>query len=280
MQSVVAEEVNRRIAKATSELQERYESGQGGFEDPDVITGPTGSAYKEKHNQEQKLKKAEKDKLNAINERKKLVDQVNKEDIDEYDLDEEDKDSELYQLRMQRLNQMKNEHMSKINNLAKGHGQYREITQDEFLTEVTTSTHVIVHFYHRDFPRCNIMDHHLSKLATRHIETKFIKIDSDKAPFFIEKLIIRSIPTVVLFIDGIAADKIIGFQGLCDNMPEGHEDEWRTVTLANLLANKRMIKKELIIDDEDEKEKSLAKMNEIRKLAMSKMTFDDDDFSD
>ena len=31
--------------------------------------------------------------------------------------------------------------------------QYREIVQDEFLPEVTSSIKVIVHFYHKDFQR-------------------------------------------------------------------------------------------------------------------------------
>jgi hypothetical protein len=34
----------------------------------------------------------------------------------------------------------------------------REITQDEFLPEVTSSKKVICHFYHNDFQRCKIMD--------------------------------------------------------------------------------------------------------------------------
>jgi hypothetical protein len=32
-------------------------------------------------------------------------------------------------------------------------------------------------------------------------------------------------PTVVIFRDGVAIDKIIGFDGLADGMPEGKEDE-------------------------------------------------------
>lgn len=31
--------------------------------------------------------------------------------------------------------------------------QYREIMQDEFLPEVTSSEKVVVHFYHKDFQR-------------------------------------------------------------------------------------------------------------------------------
>jgi thioredoxin-like negative regulator of GroEL len=61
---------------------------------------------------------------------------------------------------------------------------------------------------------------HLGKLAPRHIESKFVKIDSDKCPFFVEKLKVRTMPTVLIFKDGVAAEKIRGFEDLADTMPE------------------------------------------------------------
>ena len=36
----------------------------------------------------------------------------------------------------------------------KGHGEYREITEGDFLGEVTGSEKVICHFYHKEFYRC------------------------------------------------------------------------------------------------------------------------------
>ena len=59
---------------------------------------------------------------------------------------------------MKRLKELKKQHEEKQINLAKGHGQYREITQDEFLKEVTSSKYVIVHFYHNDFEKCKITE--------------------------------------------------------------------------------------------------------------------------
>jgi len=35
-----------------------------------------------------------------------------------------------------------------------GHGEYREITEGDFLGEVTGSEKVICHFYHHEFYRC------------------------------------------------------------------------------------------------------------------------------
>ncbi|KAI9994574.1 hypothetical protein PInf_011315 [Phytophthora infestans] len=121
------------------------------------------------------------------------------EDLDSDDeamLDELDEDPELERIRAARLKQLKYEYEEKQTLMAKGHGEYREITQDEFLKEVTGSPLVAVHFYHRDFERCKIMDMHLAKLARRHIECKFLKLNAEKAPFFVEKLVIRVLPTV------------------------------------------------------------------------------------
>lgn len=86
------------------------------------------------------------------------------------------------------MRQIRSQHQQKIENLGKGHGQYREITQDEFIQEITSSMIVICHFFHRDFQKCEIMNLHLSKLAQRHIESKFVRINAEKTPFFVEKV--------------------------------------------------------------------------------------------
>lgn len=66
-----------------------------------------------------------------------------------------------------------------------------EIVEDEFLTEVTNSKLVVVHFYHRDFERCKIMDKHLRILCKQFIGTKFVHIDAEKSHFFVGKLAVR-----------------------------------------------------------------------------------------
>ena len=122
---------------------------------------------------------------------KKASENSNEQTNEPDDIDEEegdDEDNELRQLREQRLRHLKAKQMETLENIGRGHGQYREITQDEFLAEVTSSVHVICHFYHKDFPRCEIMNMHLAKLVQKHIETKFIKINAEKAPFFVEKV--------------------------------------------------------------------------------------------
>ncbi|RYG62548.1 hypothetical protein EON64_17670 [archaeon] len=332
MQQSVAEEVNRRLAKATRELEEKYQRGEGGADAS--VDGPTGKAYQEKQ-----LKKAEKRKqakakaenLDNNNTSKELQDEGEEEENEDGD-----EDYELRMIREQRLKQLQKEKQETLENIGKGHGQYREIVQDEFLAEVTSSLRVICHFYHRDFSRCAVMDHHLAKLAARHLETKFIKINAEKAPFFVNKvhvwnslymhtyicmclriciyiqthanrhmrlyihsilnhrslsihiltlipsytfqLIIRTMPTVVCFVDGIAQDKVVGFEGLTEGLEEGHEDEWPTVRLARLLVSKHMLRKDLVLDEEEVAVQSQQTLSQLRQKMF--MQLDDEDVED
>ncbi|CAM9910203.1 unnamed protein product, partial [Ectocarpus sp. 12 AP-2014] len=142
----------------------------------------------------------------------------------------------ICRIRESRLREMKRVHEARAENIAKGHGQYREIFQDEFLPEVTSSEKVVVHFYHKDFQRCKVMDMRLGDLAPRHLETKFLRIDAEKAPFFVQKLQVKILPTVICFIDGVAVHNIIGFDGLTAGLPPDKLDEWPLSNLARELA--------------------------------------------
>jgi len=118
-----------------------------------------------------------------------------------------------------------------------GHGSYSEVSQDEFLPAVTKSKYVVCHFYHPHFERCKIVDKHLSALAAMaaHNATKFISINSEKAPFFVTKLAIKTLPTIVLFKEGIAVDRIVGFDDL------GAVDDFKTDVLAARIAKAGVI---------------------------------------
>lgn len=102
---------------------------------------------------------------------------------------------------------------------------YPQITQDEFLNYVTKLKYTVVHFFHKEFQRCTIMDKHLSILCQQFPKTQFLSIQAEKAPFFVQKLNIRSLPTLVFFIDGVMKDKLLGFDGLSG-------DEFLTYELA------------------------------------------------
>jgi thiol-disulfide isomerase/thioredoxin len=269
----VANEVNNRMAGALEDLQAKYASGAGGGDS--AGTGPTGEAYKKLQADKNRVKKAKKAEAERQAE-EEMSSSHDHHDPNELEEGGDDEDYELRLLREKRLKEIKNLELQRLENLAKGHGQYREIVQDEFLSEVTGSFHVICHFYHKEFPRCQIMNHHLQKLAQRHDETKFIFINAEKAPFFVEKLKIRTMPTLIFFEDGVALGKQIGFEGLSDLMCAGKEDEWKTVHLAMILAKNGMVNASKIVDDEEEKNRAQETFEERRRAAYIQSYQDED----
>jgi hypothetical protein len=139
---------------------------------------------------------------------------------------DDDDDEEFMALRNQRMQGIKKqtEKMAEWN--AKGHGTYREITQDEFFNTVVRekggSDMVVVHFYHREFPRCLIIDKHLERLCQQMLPIKFVKCNVEKSPFLTEKLRVNVLPCCVLFVNDVACDRIVGFDGL--EMTEKQDD--------------------------------------------------------
>lgn len=161
----------------------------------------------------------------------RMEDEANLErDVSAAEIDEKaDKancdDDELEALRARRREQMKAAMEKKQKNQQLGHGTYDEITEEEFLKTVTSSNLSVVHFYHNMFEKCKIMDMHLGKCARKFFGTRFVKLDAEKAPFFVEKLRIKTLPCAVVFKDGVAVNRQVGFEGLGG-------DEFRTADLA------------------------------------------------
>merc|ERR1719199_888692 len=73
--------------------------------------------------------------------------------------------------------------------LSNGHGTYEEIAGEpldkEFFKAAKKSKRTVVHFYRNSTERCKIVDMHLSQLAPKHIETRFVKINAEKCPFLV-----------------------------------------------------------------------------------------------
>ncbi|XP_034550296.1 thioredoxin domain-containing protein 9 [Notolabrus celidotus] len=138
------------------------------------------------------------------------------------DLDDDDLD----RLKERRLEALKKAQKQKQEWLSKGHGEYREISSEkDFFGEVKDSKNVVCHFYKSSTFRCKILDKHLTILAKKHVETKFIKLNVDKAPFLTDRLRIKVIPTMALLTDGITKDYVVGFADL------GNTDEFPTEML-------------------------------------------------
>ena len=64
--------------------------------------------------------------------------------------------SKVIDLRPPTRAQLKATTEKKREHLALGHGEYREIVEDEFLPEVTRSQQVVLHLFHKEFPRCKV----------------------------------------------------------------------------------------------------------------------------
>ncbi|KAJ3088884.1 hypothetical protein HK102_007707 [Quaeritorhiza haematococci] len=136
-----------------------------------------------------------------------MTDQIRDEDDIFAELEEED-DDEILALREKRRKQLEQE-LSEVRNLRQNnHGTYEDIGTEKDILQITTGTKLcVVHFYHKEFRRCQIMDKHLGALARKHFKTKFVKIDVEKAPFLVEKLKIQVLPCVIAFVDGISVDR-------------------------------------------------------------------------
>jgi len=148
----------------------------------------------------------------------------------------------LQAIRQKRLRELQKTHTRVAEHKAKGHGEIRTISQDEFLSECTSSKHVVVHFFHQEFQKCRVMDHHLKIIATnpKHLSCKFVRIDAEKAPFFVARLRIKTLPTVLVFKNGETIERMLGFEGLlsvsggsrraanadADNFPTGRLGYW------------------------------------------------------
>lgn len=125
----------------------------------------------------------------------------------------------------------------------KGHGQYQEVSEAEFLPAVTGSSHCVCHFYHHEFERCRIVDKHLALVARKFFRTRFIKIHAPDAPFFVAKLSVKVLPCLIFFCDGKAYDRIVGFDEF------GTRDDFDTALL-----EQRMLKAGVVMPPEKSEE--------------------------
>lgn len=251
-----------------TELKQKHANGTAQQDHPD--RAPTGSAYHaaaqakqmNQHKQLQQQKRlAETQKMIQMKSQAHTVFKKNRDENDDSSSQEggggggpagKDSDSDsdsdsdyddllnetddaLEAIRQKRIEQMRQQQSQAAEHRALGHGELRTIAQDDFLPECTgKSEWVAMHFYHEDFERCKIMDHHLKMIAPQHMNCKFLRMDAEKAPFFVHKLQIKTLPTLIVFREGKAIDKLFGFDGLAKDASE--PDQWHTGRLQQWLA--------------------------------------------
>lgn len=190
-------------------------------------------------------------------------------------LDRMDED-ELEQLKERRLEALKKAQKQKQEWISKGHGEYREIpSEKDFFAEVKESKNVVCHFYRDSTFRCKVLDKHLAILAKKHVETKFIKLNVEKAPFLTERLKIKVIPTMALVKDGKTKDYIVGFTDL------GNTDEFPTEMLEWRLGCSEIINYSgSLLDPPAFGKKSGSKFTKVEKKTIRGKGYDSDSDSD
>jgi Thioredoxin len=83
--------------------------------------------------------------------------------------------------------------------------------------------------------RCEVVDKHLRAIAPKHLEARIVRVNAEKAPYLVDKLRIRMLPTIVLIKDGKTDHSIIGFDEL------GGTDDFTTEQLEEVLAGHGVI---------------------------------------
>jgi thioredoxin-like negative regulator of GroEL len=104
------------------------------------------------------------------------------------------------------------------------------------------------------------MDFHLKKVAPYHLRCKFLRIDAEKTPFFVAKLVIQTLPSVVIFHDGKEVKRLLGFEGLADI---SSPDEWPTGRLLKWLALTGAINYRPTEDDDQEEQEAVERMERL-----------------
>ncbi|KAF9247322.1 thioredoxin-like protein [Melanogaster broomeanus] len=118
------------------------------------------------------------------------------------------------------------------------HGTYTEILNEKEVIRISVNEpYCIVHFYHSNFRRCEIMDKHLAKLAPKYFATRFIRVFVENVPWLVERLAIKVLPCVMSFVDGVSKDRLVGFEEL------GNSDIFDTAVLELRLSQTGVLRK-------------------------------------
>jgi len=156
----------------------------------------------------------------------------------------EDNDSAVDAFREQRLQQLHSEFTRAQAQKSQGFGKYTEIKEEKALMDlVTENKYTVVHFAKDDFARCRVMDGQLETLAAKHLDTRFLKMNVENAPFLVTKLKVQVLPCVLAFLGGVSVDRIVGFEGLSSSL-----DAFKTTDLEARLLRSGVIQRSKITD--------------------------------
>ena len=150
-------------------------------------------------------------------------------------------EDDFERLRRERMEALKKQSAKRAEWKANGHGEYSELhDQKDFFAQLKKSERAVVHFYRPSTIRCEIVDMHLGKLARKHIETRFVKVNAEKMPFVCERLNIWALPTLVLVKDGKTDHSIVGFDEF------GGKDDFPTSLLEEVLLAHEIVQEQFM----------------------------------
>ncbi|KAI5480867.1 GTPase inhibitor [Pseudohyphozyma bogoriensis] len=124
-------------------------------------------------------------------------------------------DFDLGGFREKRMEQLRAEVQKATMMRDSNYGKLTEMkVEKDVIAAMANAPRSVLHFFHRDFRRCKIMDRHLEKLAAKHFDTLFIRAEVSNVPFLVNKMEVKVLPCVIGFAGGISKMKIIGFEEL------------------------------------------------------------------
>ncbi|KAJ6668546.1 hypothetical protein lerEdw1_012028 [Lerista edwardsae] len=155
--------------------------------------------------------------------------------------DEEDmKAVEMY--RKQRLEELKS--LQK----RQRYGELREISGEQYVKEVTNAQEdvwVVIHLYKSSIPMCLLINKHLSLLASKFPETKFVKAVASSC---IENYQDSCLPTIFVYENGQIKGKFIGIAECGGTKLTVPELEWKLAEVGALKTDLEENPKKGIVD--------------------------------
>lgn len=125
-------------------------------------------------------------------------------------------DDQLEAIRQKRLNQLKKQSEDRARWRRNGHGTVHRISEKEFFTRAKGIPRMLAIFLRPGSSRfTEDFLEHVTRVAEAHLETLFITIDAEKAPFLCDRLRIRVMPSLVLVKDGEIERMLPGLDHLC-----------------------------------------------------------------
>lgn len=183
--------------------------------------------------------------------------------LDQYDALLDDTET-LAALRRERLQHLQQRQRDAQQWRAAGHGVYAELQSSQqqavdtaraFFDATKQSERLVVHFYRPSTAYCDVFHKHLTTLAARHLETKFVKVNvqdcdvSEKgASFLVQRLGIVVMPTLVLIHKRQVVHHVVGFDEL------GGDADFTVGRLGKLLRQYNVLFESEDEDDEEEEE--------------------------